>query len=347
MPVDLDEPPTLTRARAFFAARGVPDFQGTTGAVHGWRNRARLAARSVPDGSGRRSGKSVALGLFARGTHDLVEIPDCVVHHPRINAAAAMVAEAAARVGVRAYDELDGTGELRYVQLTAVGAAEAPGRATSADHDALASVQVALVWNVPATPVGNEYVDRNEDEDKVPERARLLAEELWRMGGSGIPLDGRSSDNLSLDDDHHIRAAQPISGKSGSSAVPVQHIGDSGRGYFSAEVSDAPLVHSVWVNFNDSRANDIVGEEWAHVVGPRWQWSRHGDADVCYVPGSFMQSNTGSYNHLLEALRRHVPRGAAVSELYAGAGAIGLSIAAADGGVQSLEITVSDVSHGG
>jgi hypothetical protein len=72
-----------------------------------------------------------------------------------------------------------------------------------------------------------------------------------------------------------------------------------------------------------------------YVAGPRWQWSRHGGADVCYVPGSFMQSNTGSYNALLTALRRHVPPGAAVSELYAGAGAIGLSIAAAvagDGG---------------
>jgi hypothetical protein len=31
-----------------------------------------VTSRSVPDGSGRRSGKKLALGLFARGTHDLV-----------------------------------------------------------------------------------------------------------------------------------------------------------------------------------------------------------------------------------------------------------------------------------
>lgn len=70
--------------------------------------------------------------------------------------------------------------------------------------------------------------------------------------------------------------------------------------------------------------------------GPRWHWSRHGAADVCYTPESFMQSNTGSYNALLAALGRHVPPGAAVSELYAGAGAIGLSIAAAAEGSRGM-----------
>lgn len=98
--------------------------------------------RSVPDGSGRRSGKKVALGLFARGTHDLVEIPDCVVHHPRINAAVAAITEAASRCGVKAYDEIDGTGELRYVQLTAVARSTEDGASSSADRDPLAGVQV-------------------------------------------------------------------------------------------------------------------------------------------------------------------------------------------------------------
>jgi 23S rRNA (uracil1939-C5)-methyltransferase len=138
-----------------------------------------------------------------------VEVPQCVVHHPRINAAAAAVTAAAARCGVRAYDELDGTGQLRYVQLTAAARA---GQG-SADKDPLAAVQVALIWNAPAPG------DGDEDED-VPESARAFADEIWRMGGEG---EGEGEDG-------------------------------------------PPLIHSVWVNFNDSRANDIVGDTWAHVA---------------------------------------------------------------------------------
>jgi len=83
---ELDNPPTLERARAYFARRGVPDFQARTGEVHGWRTRAKLAARDDGCGSGH-----LALGLFARGTHDLVQIPHCAVHHPRMNQAAALI----------------------------------------------------------------------------------------------------------------------------------------------------------------------------------------------------------------------------------------------------------------
>ena len=49
----VDEPPTLSRARAFFADRGLPDFAARTGAVRGWRCRAKLAARSLPKPNGK------------------------------------------------------------------------------------------------------------------------------------------------------------------------------------------------------------------------------------------------------------------------------------------------------
>ena len=42
-------------------------------------------------------------------------------------------------------------------------------------------------------------------------------------------------------------------------------------------------------------------------IAPAYQWSRHGDARVCYAPGSFLQANTEAYNALLSAVRRHVP----------------------------------------
>ena len=269
----LDEPPTLARARAFFEARGVSSFAARTGATRGWRTRAKLAVRSVPGASGAR-GKAdpLALGLFARGTHDLVEIPGCVVHHPRINQAARYVADVANAAGVRAYDEKTGDGHLRYAQLTAVASAERG--AAHLDEDA--TVQVALVWN-----------------GRVP------------VKGASMPAALRRFIDALVEGDVVSKSA------------------DAARG----------VLHGVWVNFNDSSTNEIVSVDsrhWLHARGPAYQWSRHGDARVCYAPGSFLQANTEAYNALLSAMRRDVPAGSAVAELYAGAGAIGLSLAASE-----------------
>ena len=71
---------------------------------------------------------------------------------------------------------------------------------------------------------------------------------------------------------------------------------------------DSAILHGVWVNFNDSSTNEIVSADsknWRHAHGPAYQWSRHGDARVCYAPGSFLQAKTEAYNALLSAVRRH------------------------------------------
>jgi tRNA/tmRNA/rRNA uracil-C5-methylase (TrmA/RlmC/RlmD family) len=301
------EPPTLSRARAFFADRGLPDFAARTGAVRGWRCRAKLAARSLPKPNGKPGAGPLALGLFARGTHDLVQIPECVVHHPSINRAAAAVVEAANRLGVKAYDETTGKGRLRYVQLTAV-ASDNAGRA---DLDPDAAVQIALVWNAPAPPesIWNARGDENGDED-----------------GDG---NGDGDGDASVPSVPAVPASVPVPADARALAESL------------ARDSPPGLVHSVWINFNDAADNAIVGPGWAHVVGPRWHWSAHGAARVCYVPGSFMQSNVGAYDALLASLRDAVPPGSAVSELYAGAGAIGLSIAASDASVESVRCVES------
>ena len=109
---------------------------------------------------------------------------------------------------------------------------------------------------------------------------------------------------------------------------------------------DSALLHGVWVNFNDSSTNEIVSADsknWRHAHGPAYQWSRHGDARVCYAPGSFLQANTEAYNALLSAVRRHVPAGRAVSELYAGAGAIGLSLAASETSGDSFSLRCVEI----
>ena len=275
----LDEPPTLARARAFFEARGVPSFAARTGATRGWRTRAKLAVRSVRSANGAH-GKAdpLALGLFARGTHDLVEIPECVVHHPRINQAARYVADVANAAGVRAYDEKTGDGHLRYAQFTAVASKERG--AAHLDEDA--TVQVALVWNGRPPVEGasmpaalRKFIDALVDGDETFEKL---------AGGELVTKKGK-------------------------------------------------LLHGVWVNFNDSSTNEIVNadqERWHHAHGSKYVWCTHGDARVCYAPGSFLQANTEAYDALLLSMRQNVPNGSAVSELHAGAGAIGLSLAASE-----------------
>jgi tRNA/tmRNA/rRNA uracil-C5-methylase (TrmA/RlmC/RlmD family) len=274
----LDEPPTLARARAFFEARGVPSFAARTGATRGWRTRAKLAVRSVHSANGAH-GKAdpLALGLFARGTHDLVEIPECVVHHPRINQAARYVADVANAAGVRAYDEKTGDGHLRYAQFTAVASKERG--AAHLDEDA--TVQVALVWN------GRPPVE-----------------------GASMPAALRRFIDALVDGDE---------------------TGENRAG--GEDVKKGKLLHGVWVNFNDSSTNEIVNadqERWHHAHGSKYVWCTHGDARVCYAPGSFLQANTEAYNALLLSMRQNVPNGSAVSELHAGAGAIGLSLAASE-----------------
>ena len=61
------------------------------------------------------------------------------VHHPRINAAVEAVLAAIRALQVVPYNEGSAKGELRYLQLTAVG--NQPG-AQVAQHDPLAAVQV-------------------------------------------------------------------------------------------------------------------------------------------------------------------------------------------------------------
>lgn len=89
------------------------------------------------------------------------------------------------------------------------------------------------------------------------------------------------------------------------------------------------LIHSVWANFQPLATNTILGHKWQHLVGERDFWEHVGGIDVSLAPSSFGQANTQAFDSLLQKLQKYVPRGASVTDLYAGAGVIGLSLAAA------------------
>ncbi len=94
---------------ALARAHDLPAVTVTGGQSAGFRHRARLAIR------GRRG--SPKLGLFELGTHRVVHIPGCSVHHPLINRVAAVVRRALVDARVTCYSEKVHLGLARYLQV--------------------------------------------------------------------------------------------------------------------------------------------------------------------------------------------------------------------------------------
>ncbi|HEX3395851.1 MAG TPA: hypothetical protein VHS76_04055 [Steroidobacteraceae bacterium] len=87
----------------------MPDIAVITGESAGFRHRARLAIRG-------RVG-SPKLGLFELGTHRVVHIPNCSVHHPLINHVANVVRRALVEAKVSCYSDAAHLGQARYLQV--------------------------------------------------------------------------------------------------------------------------------------------------------------------------------------------------------------------------------------
>ncbi len=108
--------PLYVRAKSFFL--DITDGKVSPRYIHGaalkWRTRAKLACREV-DGK-------VRFGLFQKGSHTLVHIPKCQVHHPSINQAVYLIEKYldASRDIARsiAYNEITHRGLIRYIQCS-------------------------------------------------------------------------------------------------------------------------------------------------------------------------------------------------------------------------------------
>lgn len=90
-------------------ASGLPPVRVVDGAVEGFRHRARLAIR------GRQGAPK--LGMFQLGTHSVVTIPRCRVHHPLVNHVAAVVRQALVDADVPIYADGPHRGVARYLQV--------------------------------------------------------------------------------------------------------------------------------------------------------------------------------------------------------------------------------------
>lgn len=79
------------------------------GQPYEYRHRARSAVRGRI--------RSPKMGIFAKGTHNIVDIPRCAVHHPRINEVIRGIKAGIREVQLQPYIEKNHKGWLRYVQL--------------------------------------------------------------------------------------------------------------------------------------------------------------------------------------------------------------------------------------
>jgi tRNA/tmRNA/rRNA uracil-C5-methylase (TrmA/RlmC/RlmD family) len=91
------------------SSHGLPRAQVVSGQTAGFRHRARLAIR------GRL--RTPKLGLFESGTHRVVHIPSCSVHHPLINHVANAVRRAMVGAKVTSYSDAAHLGVARYLQV--------------------------------------------------------------------------------------------------------------------------------------------------------------------------------------------------------------------------------------
>lgn len=108
--IDLKEPfPSLWQeALNFFRDKGLTDAPFFTGPASGWRVRAKLAVRGTP--------QDPLIGLFREGSHVVLPIPFCQVHHPHINRAVEIVKQWIQSYRLAPYQELTGQGDIRYIQ---------------------------------------------------------------------------------------------------------------------------------------------------------------------------------------------------------------------------------------
>lgn len=79
-----------------------------------WRTQAKLV---VADKSSSWANDGCVFGLYKRGSHQVLDIPRCSVHHPSINKAVEALERATDKAGTAAYSKESREGGLRYVQL--------------------------------------------------------------------------------------------------------------------------------------------------------------------------------------------------------------------------------------
>jgi len=136
---NVNSPPLLEEAQAFFVSQNFSPLVVHSGRATHWRCRAKLAVRGTS--------KAPEIGLYRAHSHDVVPIPFCQIHHPKINEAIDILKHWMQKQDISPYSEKTGNGLIRYVQCVVE-------RATN-------KVQLSLVLNSSASKgIGEDYLKK-------------------------------------------------------------------------------------------------------------------------------------------------------------------------------------------
>ncbi len=194
------------------------------------RFKAKLAIRG--------SSAQPQIGLFKEGTHEVLSIPECMVHRPEINEAVAILKQSIGKRKIAPYSETTHEGQLRYAQFFVE---RKTGR-----------VQLALVVN-----------------------------------------------SVEIDPELEL---------------------------FLKDLAQYSLWHSIWINCNPSIGNRIFSDQWIHWSGEEWLTQTLRGVDVAFHPGAFSQVHLPLFEQMLRTVAEWIPQNSHCLELFAGTGAIALSL---------------------
>lgn len=102
-----DVVPLYSEAKEFFKANGL-DLPLIQMSPTEWRVRAKLPVRNINN--------RIVIGLYRKGSHNVLAIPSCRVHHPSINTAIQILIQELELCNASIYDEKFHRGDLRYIQ---------------------------------------------------------------------------------------------------------------------------------------------------------------------------------------------------------------------------------------
>jgi tRNA/tmRNA/rRNA uracil-C5-methylase (TrmA/RlmC/RlmD family) len=214
----------------FAKQQGIPRPSVHEGPALGFRYRARLAVRGRAN--------SPKIGIFQAGTHRIVDIPHCGIHHPPINQVTATLKRVIRRTGIRPYADRPHLGDLRSVQ---VAVERSSGRA-----------QVVLV--------GNDVVP-----DALAEACAELAAELGDALHS-LWWNGNPERTNSILGPHwrHIQGPASLVEQIGGAEIhfPPGAFGQSHLGLFDAIASQV----AAWIP-DGSRISEFYGGSGALSLG--------------------------------------------------------------------------------
>lgn len=294
--------PIVQAAKAFFKKEHGMDLQLTMGPTRGWRTVSKLAVRPSNDDG------QVTIGLFAPNSHTLIPVPDCVAHHPSINAAVAKLEKICRQTKVIPFDETSGTGNLRHVAMNVE-------RSTG-------KVQMTLVWN--SQPYSDETSTAN---DEGKRELDVLCKALISYGGASSGRKrrrGRQSKEYSTED----------GGEHSNDRLELHSLWVH--------------FNNSWKHSNSILSIDSGSDAWQHRFGPKHivevldlkESGLKYPVSLRFPPNVFRQANLDAFSKIVAKIRDRISMFTqqwcrkdktsplpTIVELYGGVGTIGLHLA--------------------